>query len=102
MRTASPVEAKAPQPAQLGADRRLCAVSRIDARLGRERRNVREARLHRRRIATRKIHATNVALKEHVTREQRLLAREIEARRAFGVTRRVERAYLEIGEIGER
>src|SRR5439155_6767178 len=80
----------------LVADRRDGAVARVDLRARRKGHHALEASLHLLAVPARKVPPAGAASEDDVAREEHVLAPEIEAGRALGVTRRVERRELEI------
>src|SRR2546430_17391727 len=98
----SSVEPEATKPAQLGADRRLRTVTRVDPRVRRQLRDSRQARLHRRRVATGQIDTADVALEEHIPGKERPLTGKVKARRTLGAPSRVHGPYLDVRVIPDR
>src|SRR2546430_8203520 len=91
-----------PEIRQLRSDRRRRAVAWVDLRVPGKRAYALEAPFHLLPVSAGKIPSAGVSFEEDVAREQHALPFEVEARRAFGVPRGVERGEREIGDVGER
>ena len=84
------------------ADRGGSAVAWIDLRVRRQTDHAFEAALHLVAVAARKVPAAGSSLEDDVAGEQHALALEVEAGRALGVPRCMERGQREIGDVGQR